>query len=66
MTLSSQVILPKGFINLQQTLSPQNSYSLSCSNLPAEGQLISLSSNIFDLKIILKASELDLFCTGFS
>jgi hypothetical protein len=31
-----------------------------------KAQLISLDSNIFDLKIFLKALELDLFCTGCS
>jgi hypothetical protein len=31
-----------------------------------KAQLISLDSNIFDLNIFLKASELDLFCTGCS
>jgi hypothetical protein len=56
MTLSSQLILPKGFIKLQhRTLPPQSNYSQSCSNLPAEGTVNQSSQQYFGFKNSLES-----------
>jgi hypothetical protein len=69
--ISSQFILPKEFakfINTEHHDCEILSYNIlkGAHTYQQKAQLTSLPSNIFDLKILLKASELDLFCTGCS
>jgi hypothetical protein len=69
--ISSQFILPKEFakfINTEHHDCNILNYQIlkGVHTYQQKAQLTSLPSNIFDFKILLKASELDLFCTGCS